>query len=159
MKTRLAKAAAAAAIVGSLALVPASALAQPAQPAHAAGNQAALKLHKNKLGTFLVDGKGMSLYLFEKDKGGKSSCFGACAAAWKPYMTSGKASAGQGGIAASKIGTTKRAGGGTQVAYAGHPLYHYIGDSSPGQTNGEGSKAFGAEWYLVSPAGKTVEDH
>jgi predicted lipoprotein with Yx(FWY)xxD motif len=155
VKTRLASAAAAAAIVGSLALVPASALAQPA---HAAANKAALKLHKNKLGTFLVDGKGMSLYLFEKDKGGKSSCFGACAAAWKPYMTSGKASAGK-GVAASKIGTTKRAGGGTQVTYAGHPLYHYIGDTSAGQTNGEGSKAFGAEWYLVSPAGKTVEDH
>ncbi|UGS34887.1 COG4315 family predicted lipoprotein [Capillimicrobium parvum] len=155
MKTRLASAAAAAAIIGSLALVPASALAQPA---HAAANRAALKLHTNKLGTFLVDGKGMSLYLFEKDKGGKSACFGACAQAWMPYLTSGKATAGK-GVAAAKIGTTKRKGGGTQVTYAGHPLYHYIGDKSAGQTTGEGSKAFGAEWYLVSPAGKTVEGH
>ena len=129
MKTRLASAAAAAAIIGSLALVPASALAQPA---HAAANRAALKLHTNKLGTFLVDGKGMSLYLFEKDKGGKSACFGACAQAWMPYLTSGKATAGK-GVAAAKIGTTKRKGGGTQVTYAGTRSTTTSATSPPGR--------------------------
>jgi predicted lipoprotein with Yx(FWY)xxD motif len=55
------------------------------------------------------------------------------------------------------LGTTRRADGGEQVTYAGHPLYRYVGDSKPGQTNGEGSEEFGAEWDVLSPGGRTIE--
>jgi len=120
------------------------------------GAGAAIDAKKSGLGTILVDSKGMSLYLFEKDKGPKSSCSGACAAAWPPVTSTGAATAGA-GIAKAKLGTTTRSDGTKQVTYNGHPLYTYAGDSSPGQTKGEALKQFGAEWYLLSPAGKKVE--
>jgi Secreted repeat of unknown function len=50
-----------------------------------------------------------------------------------------------------------RTGGTTEVTYHGHPLYYYAADSKPGDTNGQGVKAFGAEWYVLSPAGDKVE--
>jgi predicted lipoprotein with Yx(FWY)xxD motif len=107
-------------------------------------------------GKVLVDGNGRTLYLFEADKGTMSKCDGACAAAWPPLTSSGKPTAGA-GVNASKLGTTKRPDGTTGVTYAGHPLYTYAGDTAKGQTAGEGLTDYGAEWYALSAAGKTVE--
>ena len=130
-----------------------------AQTRRAPGPTAKAKLQVRKvgLGRIVVDGKGLTLYLFEKDKGGRSACTGACAKEWAPLLTSGKATAGS-GIAAAKIASIKRKDGTTQVTYGGHPLYHYDDDHHPGQTEGQGSKAFGAEWYVVTPAGRKLED-
>lgn len=110
------------------------------------------------LGKILVDANGVTLYLFEKDEGGESACYGGCAAEWPPYTTSGQPQA-QGGALAPKLGTTKRDDGSTQVTYAGFPLYTYIGDSGPGDTNGNDLEAFGAEWYALQPSGEKPEDH
>ncbi|MGH9065129.1 MAG: COG4315 family predicted lipoprotein [Acidimicrobiales bacterium] len=60
------------------------------------------------------------------------------------------------GGSASLVGTITRKGGARQVTYGGHPLYHYAGDSAPGQANGEGVSSYGALWYAVSPEGKAV---
>jgi predicted lipoprotein with Yx(FWY)xxD motif len=109
-----------------------------------------------KLGTVLADGRGHTLYLFEKDKGSRSACFGTCAKAWPPLTTTGKPKASS-GISASKLGTISRGNGVKQVTYNGHPLYGFVKDTSPRQTHGEGVRAFGAEWYALSPAGKKVE--
>jgi predicted lipoprotein with Yx(FWY)xxD motif len=111
---------------------------------------------KTSLGTFLVGPTGRTLYLFEADKGSKSTCNGACATAWPPLTATAKPKAG-GGADKSLLGTTKRADGSTGVTYAGHPLYYFAGDSAPGQANGEGSTGFGAEWYVVSTGGKPLE--
>jgi predicted lipoprotein with Yx(FWY)xxD motif len=54
------------------------------------------------------------------------------------------------------VGTTKRSDGTSQITYNGHPLYLFEGDHKPGDTNGEGVNAFGANWYAVSPAGNLV---
>lgn len=126
------------------------------QPARAAATKAKLHVRSGTLGRFIVDAKGRTLYLFEKDKGGKSACSGACAMGWPPYLTSGKPTAGK-GVSAAKIGTTKRRDGTTQVTYAGHPLYRFVGDRKVGQTAGQGSKAFGAGWYVVAPSGKKID--
>jgi predicted lipoprotein with Yx(FWY)xxD motif len=115
-----------------------------------------VSLASTKLGKILVDGQGRTLYLFEADKGKSSMCDGACASAWPPLTTAGKPAAGP-GVSAAKLGTTKRADGTTGVTYNGHPLYTYAGDQAPGQTTGQGSDSFGAEWYVLSAAGKTVE--
>ena len=109
------------------------------------------------LGRVLVNGRHLTVYLFEKDKGKTSSCYGPCASAWPPVTTSGSPRAGSGATAA-KLATTRRSDGTLQVTYNGHPLYTYADDSKPGQTNGEGVDEFGAEWYALSPAGTTVED-
>jgi predicted lipoprotein with Yx(FWY)xxD motif len=121
------------------------------------GSSATVRTGESKLGRILVDGRGHTLYLFEKDKHGKSSCNGACATAWPPLIASGKPRAGA-GARASLLGTTKRKDGRSQVTYSGHPLYTFIKDTKKGQTNGEGTDAFGAEWYAVSPAGAKVEN-
>jgi predicted lipoprotein with Yx(FWY)xxD motif len=109
------------------------------------------------LGTFLVGPDGRTVYLFENDTGTASTCSGACAAAWPPLTTGGTPTAG-GAAKVSLLGTTKRADGTMEVTYAGHPLYYFAGDTAPGDTNGEGVDHFGAEWYMVSPMGTTVEE-
>jgi predicted lipoprotein with Yx(FWY)xxD motif len=121
----------------------------PAQSS--AASPAAVDAKKLGLGTILVDGKGMTLYLFQKDKGGKSSCDGACATAWPPLLTTGKAMPGS-GVKASLLGTTQRSDGSTQVTYNNWPLYYFINDKAPGDTAGQNVDAFGAEWYVLSAA-------
>jgi predicted lipoprotein with Yx(FWY)xxD motif len=126
-----------------------------ASPKPAASGSASVALRSTDLGKILVDGKGQTLYLFEKDKG-KSTCAGSCASAWPPLTTSGTPTAASGVIGA-KLGTTKRSDGKTEVTYNGHPLYTYIGDQAPGQTTGQGSDDYGAEWYVLSRSGEKVE--
>ena len=127
-----------------------------ARSGHAATSKAKLQVRKGKLGRFIVDAKGLTLYLFQKDHNGKSACYGKCAKVWAPYLTSGKPTAAS-GVSSSKVGVTKRKGGATQATYGGHPLYHYDDDKKPGQTEGEGSKEFGAEWYVVGTNGKKID--
>ena len=98
----------------------------------------------------------VSLYLFEADKSSTSTCTGACAAAWPPLTTTGAPTAGT-GVKASLLGTSKRDDGKMEVTYNGHPLYYFANDSAPGDIKGQGVDAFGAEWYAVSPEGKTAE--
>jgi predicted lipoprotein with Yx(FWY)xxD motif len=118
---------------------------------------ATVDVHKTDLGTILVDSQGRTLYLFEADKNGKSACSGACATAWPPLTTTGAAVVGT-GAAKKLLGTTKRSDGTMQATYNGWPLYLYEGDAATGQTNGEGLDQFGAEWYVLAPSGKKVED-
>ena len=117
---------------------------------------AVVKTRKTSLGTILVDAKGRTLYLFEKDAHGKSACSGQCATFWPPLVTSGKPVAGA-GAKASLLGTTRRSDGRLQVTYKRHPLYRFLQDKNAGQTKGEEVKAFGAEWYALSPSGAKVE--
>jgi predicted lipoprotein with Yx(FWY)xxD motif len=121
------------------------------------GSSATVRASQSKLGRILVDGRGRTLYLFEKDRHGKSSCNGACAIEWPPLIASAKPRAGA-GTKASLLGRTKRKDGRWQVTYNRHPLYRFVMDTKRGQTKGEGVEAFGAEWYAVSPAGAKVEN-
>jgi predicted lipoprotein with Yx(FWY)xxD motif len=109
---------------------------------------------KTSLGRILVDSRGRTLYLFEKDKSKKSACSGSCATFWPPLLTSGKPRAGA-GVRAALLGTIRRAGGARQVTYRGHPLYTFKLEHA-GQTSGEGSTDFGSPFYVVSPAGAAV---
>jgi predicted lipoprotein with Yx(FWY)xxD motif len=108
------------------------------------------------LGRILVDSRGRTLYLFEKDRKGKSACTGKCAAFWPPLIATGKPRA-AGPAKASLISTTKRADGRLQVTYNHHPLYTFARDTKNGQTKGEGVNAFGGGWDAVSPAGAKIE--
>ena len=109
------------------------------------------------LGTFLVDGKGRALYLWEADHGATSACSGACAQAWPPLTITGTPKA-SGAVKGSLLGTTKRADGSLEATYAGHPLYTFAGDTRAGQTTGQGSNGFGAPWWVVTPAGKALQN-
>ena len=115
-----------------------------------------VSIHKTALGKVLADGRGHTLYLFEQDKNGMSSCNGACVAYWPAVLTAAKPRAGA-GVRASLLGRTKRSDGRRQVTYAGHPLYTFVGDKKAGQTTGEGLTDFGAAWDAIAPNGRPIE--
>ena len=118
--------------------------------------QATISVGASSLGQILVDANGKTLYLFEADTSTQSTCSGACAQAWPPLTTTGAPKA-AGSASASLLGTTTRSDGTTQVTYSGHPLYYFVNDTRAGDTNGEGSTAFGAGWDVLSPTGVKIE--
>jgi predicted lipoprotein with Yx(FWY)xxD motif len=134
--------------IAALALASLTAIASSAT-----SKPAAVKTGTSSLGRIVVDGQSHTLYLFQKDKAGKSACAGACAQNWPPLLTKGAPKAGT-GAKASLLGTTKRADGTTQVTYNRHPLYTFVGDAGKrGSTNGQGLTAFGGRWYVVAAKG------
>lgn len=106
--------------------------------------------HDAKLGDYLVDGKGRTLYLFEADHGLKTACTGSCATAW-PAATAARVATGK-GIDPKKL-TTVSGAAPNQLAFAGHLLYRFSGDTAPGDTNGVGIP----QWYAVAPNGTAIE--
>jgi predicted lipoprotein with Yx(FWY)xxD motif len=119
----------------------------------AAASATTVNLGKNdNLGSFLVDDKGMTLYLFTKDTPNTSNCYDKCATAWPPLLTTGAAAAGE-GVDASKLGTTNRTDGTVQITYNGWPLYYYAKDKTAGDVVGQD---VGGVWYVVSAAGDKV---
>jgi predicted lipoprotein with Yx(FWY)xxD motif len=105
-----------------------------------------------KLGKILVDGKGMTLYMFTKDEPDKSNCSGKCIENWPPLLTQGHPTLGE-GVDASMIGTATLADGSMIVTYNHMPLYYWIKDKSPGDTTGQGNNKV---WYVVAPNGNPV---
>jgi predicted lipoprotein with Yx(FWY)xxD motif len=128
----------------------------PAQSSDAASPEPAsptVQLADSHLGSILVDGEGMTLYLFESDTGTTSTCTGDCAATWPPLIAEEPA-AGE-GVDESLLGTTTRDDGEVQVTYDGHPLYLFASDESPGDTQGQG---VGDVWFVVDASGKAVTE-
>ena len=129
-----------------------AATAAPAPPKTTSGAPATVGVAKTGLGNILVDSQGRTLYLFKADKGTTSTCSGTCAVAWPPLRAHGRPTVG-GRAKRSLIRSTARSDGKPQVTYNGHPLYLYVGDRKPGDTNGQGVNAFGARWFVLTPGG------
>jgi predicted lipoprotein with Yx(FWY)xxD motif len=123
---------------------------------NSSGAASVVSTKTSSLGTFLVDGNGRALYLWDADHGSTSTCNGACAQAWPPLTISATPKAG-GAVKPSLLGTTKRTDGSLEATYGGHPLYTFAGDTRAGQTTGEGSNGFGAPWWVITPAGKALQ--
>lgn len=104
-------------------------------------------------GPILVDGQGMTLYVFEKDTANTSSCYGQCESNWPPLLTTDAPVAGD-GVQASLLGTTGRTDGSMQVTYDGRPLYRYDRDKQPGDMAGQG---VGNVWFVIAPDGSVLE--
>jgi predicted lipoprotein with Yx(FWY)xxD motif len=120
----------------------------------ASGAGTTVAMSKNdQFGEFLVDDKGMSLYLFTKDTPNVSNCYDECATNWPPLLTTGKPMVGD-GVDDSKLGTTERKDGTMQVTYNGWPLYYFAKDTKAGDTTGQ---EVGDVWYLISPEGVEIE--
>lgn len=126
----------------------------PAASPAAAGATIAVATN-SKLGQILVDGRGITVYLFVVDTGTTSTCYTSCAAVWPPVLTTGAPQAGA-GATASLLGTTTRTDGKIEVTYAGHPLYYFIQDKAVGDTTGQGVNGFGGLWWVMSPAGAAI---
>jgi len=121
---------------------------------HAAG--VLVSVRKTALGSILVDARGRTLYLFEKDRNGLSMCSSACAAYWPPLPSHVAPRAGS-GVHKALLTLGKVHQGVRQVLYAGHPLYTFVGDKRAGQTSGEGLTNFGAGWYAIAASGQKVD--
>lgn len=118
--------------------------------------RAVVSLRKTALGTVLVDARGRTLYLFEKDRNGVSSCSAACLVYWPAVTSTGTPRAGN-GVHQSLLKLARAHNGARQVTYAGHPLYTFVGDKRAGQTTGDGLRNFGAEWYALAASGRKVD--
>lgn len=116
----------------------------------AAAGDVTVEVGDSDLGNILVDGEGMTLYVFLADEGGQSTCYDACEGQWPPL---GEAAAGA-GADESMLGTVERDDGSTQATYNDWPLYYYAGDGAPGETNGQG---VGDNWFAIDPSGEVVE--
>lgn len=114
---------------------------------------ATVSLGSTTLGDVLTDSADVTLYMFDKDKGGTSSCYGECATNWPPLLTTGapKADAGTDG---ALLGTTKRTDGTEQVTYNKLPLYYFAKDKAPKDVNGQ---AVGKVWWVMSAKGTPIK--
>jgi predicted lipoprotein with Yx(FWY)xxD motif len=104
------------------------------------------------LGEILVDGNGMTLYMYTKDEPNKTNCSGRCLENWPALVTKGKPTLGE-GVDSALVGTATLPDGSLIVTYNGMPLYTFIQDKNPGDVTGQDSNNV---WYVVSPDGKAV---
>jgi predicted lipoprotein with Yx(FWY)xxD motif len=121
----------------------------PATPSSAAGGRPELKTEQLSGVTVIANAGGFTLYSFAPDTSTTSNCNGTCATYWPPVIGTPVAGPGVTG----RLGTIKRADGSTQATYNGHPLYTYVGDSSPGQGNGNNLNLNGGLWHEVPASG------
>jgi len=125
----------------------------PAGSGSQAAAGAALRVASSPLGQIVVDGKGMTVYMFDKDtqNAGSSACSGQCAAKWPAVSTDSTSPTVEG--VTGKIGTVKGADGKNQVTVDGWPMYYFAGDSKAGDTAGQG---VGGIWWVIGPDGKKI---
>lgn len=132
---------------------PAAATAAPTQPAASTSSVTIDVASDPSLGKILVDGRGMTLYIFTKDAADQSNCDATCLENWPPLVSSGTPKLGP-GVDASLIGSASLSNGQKIITYNHMPLYYFVKDTQPGQISGQN---VGSVWYVISPDGKPVE--
>ena len=122
--------------------------AAPTTPAAASGPvvMTASATVNGKSATILTDSKGMTLYYFTKDTATSTACTGGCAQNWPPLLFTGSGSPTSSSTLPGTLSLVTTANG-QQVAYQGHMLYTFAGDSAAGQTNGEGKAGV---WFVAT---------
>src|ERR1700730_7411386 len=124
---------------------PAAASPSPAAQPSPASTGATIAVASNaKYGSILVDGKGMTGYLFVSEQTTASTGY-----------TTGAPHAGS-DATSSLLGTTTRTDGKVEVTYAGHPLYYFANDKASGDTTGQAVDGFGGLWWVVSASGAAI---
>lgn len=115
------------------------------------GTLALAAVQNPNVGRTVVDGKGFTLYRFDKDtaKPPVSNCFGACAKLWPPVKFTKRMKLE--GVDPKLIGNIMTKDGICQATLGGWPIYRYAKDAAPGDTNGQG---VGGTWFAVAPDGK-----
>jgi predicted lipoprotein with Yx(FWY)xxD motif len=103
----------------------------------------AVKIAKTADASMLTDGKGMTLYVYDPDTGGKSTCNGGCATNWPPLMAAADAAP------VGKFTIITRDDGTKQWAYDSKPLYAWKNDTKPGDTTGDGGGS--GKWHTAKP--------
>ena len=138
-------------LVGALVVVVAAAWVVGVSGA-APGAAARLSARTSEFGMTLWGPNGKVVYVFGADHGSVSRCYGVCATAWPPLVTSAAPLAGP-GVEAKLLATTKRSDGSLQVTYNGHPLYYYSADM-PGKIMCQHANMHGGLWLIMKPSGE-----
>lgn len=120
-----------------------------------AGTTAAVEVATNpRLGRILVDRAGRTLYRSSAETAGgiaTLTCIGICTATWHPLvLPAGDLQPAAGLGVPGTLGVIARPDGTSQVSWQGSPLYTYVGDTAPGQTNGQGVDH---QWSVVKVTG------
>lgn len=125
---------------------------EPADDGAASGD-AELAVAETSLGEVVVDGEGMTVYMFDSDTqgSGESTCEGQCAANWPAVTTDSETPVVDG--VTGEVGTITGVDGATQVTLNGWPLYYFAGDAAAGDVNGQGVNDV---WWVLSPAGERM---
>jgi len=138
----------------SAASSPAATASESAPASSPAGSDAtalALMTAETSLGSIVVDGNGMTLYLFTKDSPNTSACTGQCLVNWPPLL--GEPTAGM-GVDDSKLGSFQREDGSTQATYNSWPLYYWKDDTKPGDVLGQNVNEV---WFVIDRDGDAVK--
>lgn len=116
--------------------------------------EATVMVSETSLGPVLTDAEGMTLYMFDPDMQGESTCYDACEDAWPVLAVEeeGAEVAGEGADQAL-MGTTERTDGTYQVTYDDWPLYYFAQDAAPGDVNGQGANDV---WWVIDATGTPV---
>jgi predicted lipoprotein with Yx(FWY)xxD motif len=131
-------------------------LATPATAVTRSGARASgISVRGSQFGRILFDHRGFVLYGFTRDRARRSVCYGACAAAWPPYLVKARPRA-LAGARSRLIGTTRRRDGKLQATYAGRPLYYYVGDRRRGQILCQNVVEYGGTWLVLRANGRYV---
>jgi predicted lipoprotein with Yx(FWY)xxD motif len=141
-------------VVVSWVLVAVALVISPASPAAPDAARTTLTIRTSDFGRIVFDSSGRALYAFSRDRG-TSACYGACAAAWPPYLVRGALRA-PAGVSPGLLGTTRRRDGSRQLTFAGRPLYYYVGDRAPGVVLCQNISEYGGLWQVARPSGKLV---
>jgi predicted lipoprotein with Yx(FWY)xxD motif len=144
-------------ILVTAAVASVAALSVGERKAESAGNQRPkLAVTSGDFGRHLTNGKGRALYVFTSDSGKTSNCYDDCARAWPPYIVNARPRAVE-GAKQGLVGVTRRTDGRMQATYAGHPVYYYVHDDSPGEVLCQAVNEFGGFWYILRGSGKVVQ--
>jgi predicted lipoprotein with Yx(FWY)xxD motif len=103
-------------------------------------------MQKDKIGKYLADYEGKTLYWFKKDSPGKTACLADCLDKWPIYYR--KTVQVPKGIKAEDFKTITRPDGKKHTLFRGYPLYYWVNDKKPGDTSGHGVNK---EWFVVNP--------
>jgi predicted lipoprotein with Yx(FWY)xxD motif len=136
-----------------VAVVATASIVLPAQATAAQGKR--ISIVDSQFGKIVGDGRGQAFYVFDKERAGKSECYGACARAWPPVLTRGRPAARK-GVRSRLLGTVRRRSGKRQVTYRGRPLYYYV-DDAPGRVLCHDVREFGGLWLVIRPNGTPVD--
>lgn len=126
----------------------------PSESESPAETTADLAVATTDLGDIVVDGKGMTVYMFTKDVqgSGESTCSGECADKWPSVIATSDEPVLDG--VTGEVGTIVGVNGEKQMTLDGWPLYYWVGDAAEGDTTGQ---AVGGVWWVLTPAGVPIE--
>jgi len=108
----------------------------------------------DEYGPILVDGECRTLYGFMQDADGEPTCVDDCATKWPPLLVDDESVPPLADELDPSLFSVVDHPDGPMLKVGDWPLYHFSGDTAPGDITGQG---MGGVWFVVAPDGTLVE--